>query len=433
MNSAALQASPEILRPRGTTPDIGLPLASRSLTIGLAAVPGLAIMSACNPLPFTSALVEGSAFLLAMVCLLREWRNSEPLHLPRLFFSAVLIPVVGWLQMLFLHSAYPFATLRAVLYWSAPAALILAGGRLLRQQKARSLLLSAIVWLGMAATAMEILQIYGYHRYEVTRTGYPVLSSNYYAELVELILPVVLTRAFRNHRYWWAHLALACLSVSTVLAAAARAGSVLVLIECIALAGMSYKENLSVRARWHKACVVLVLLAAGLTVLQGPVTLIHRLGEPDLLAVRSDVGRSAIAMAGSRPVTGYGLGSFPYVYPAFARFDNGYFVNHVHNDWLEALSDGGVVLFAALAAFVAISAWFGVRAVWGIGLAVLPVHAAVDFPMQRAGVVTLYAVIAAAAVAKCLQQYGQRATLQRLFLRSSRSMTISSHHPNPNF
>ena len=46
-------------------------------------------------------------------------------------------------------------------------------------------------------------------------------------------------------------------------------------------------------------------------------------------------------MAISRPIAGHGIGSFPYVYPAFARFDNGYFVNHAHNDWLEAFADGG--------------------------------------------------------------------------------------------
>jgi O-antigen ligase len=264
---------------------------------------------------------------------------------------------------------------------------------------------------------IEILQIYGYNRYEVTRTGYPLLSSNYYAELIELILPIVLMQAFRNGRYWWAHLALACLFVSTVIAAAARVGSVLVLMECIALAGLSYKETLSARVRWQKACVVLVLLAAGLIVLQGPVTLIHRLSESDVLAVRPDIDRSAVAMASSRPVAGYGLGSFPYVYPAFARFDNGYFVNHAHNDWLEAFADGGVLLLAALAAFVAISAYYGVRSVWGLGLAVLPIHAAVDFPMQRAGVVLLYAVIAAAAGATCLQHYGRPAIYKQFSLR----------------
>jgi O-antigen ligase len=417
MTSAALKAGPEILRPRGSTPDVGLSLLSKALVVGLAAVPGSAILSACDPSPLTSSLVEGSAFLLAMVCLLKEWRTSQPLQISILFLSSVLIPAIGSFQMLFLRPAYPFATLRSALYWAAPAALILAGSWLLRQRRARSLLLSSVTCVGLAATIMEILQIYGYHRYEVMRTGYPLLSSNYYAEVVELILPVVLLRAFRKGRYWWAHLALACLFVSTVIAAAARVGSVLVLMECIALAGMSYKEALSIRARWHKACVILVLLAAGLIVLQGPVTLIHRLGESDLMAVRPDVNRSAIAMASSHPVAGFGMGSFPYVYPAFARFDNGYFVNHAHNDWLEALTDGGVLLMAALAAFVTISAWYGVSAVWGFGLAVLPIHAAVDFPMQRAGVVLLYAVIAAAAGASRLQRYGKLATFQQFFLR----------------
>jgi O-antigen ligase len=400
MNPPMRQTGPEVRRPDRASPNLGLAPVSKLLTVCLAVVPGLAILSAWNPSTLSNIIVEMSAFVLAMICLGSEWRRHEPFHISQLSLSAALIPVIGCFQLLALRTAYPFATLRAVLYWSAVTAMVLAGEWLLRLRKARSLLLTSVAWLGVVATVMEILQIYGYRRYQVTKTGYPLLSSNYYAEMVELVLPVVLTRAFRDSRHWWAHLLLACLFVSTVIASAARVGSVLVLLECIVVAALSYKQSKSMPGRWHRACVTLVLLAAGLVVLQGPVTLIHRLGEADLMAGRSDISRSALAMVRSRPLTGYGLGGFPVVYPAFARFDNGYFVNHAHNDWLEALTDGGPVLLAALTAFVLVSAYSGLRATWGLGLAVLPLHAAVDFPMQRAGVVLLYAAIAAAASAR---------------------------------
>jgi O-antigen ligase len=398
------QAGPEIRRPQRSSPNLGLAPVSKVPTVCLAVVPGLAMLSAWNPSTLNSIIVETSAFVLAMVCLGKEWRRPESFHISQLFFCAALIPAIGCFQLLTLRTAYPFATSRAVLYWSAVTAMVFAGEWLLRLRKARSLLFASVAWLGLVATMMEILQIYGYRRYQVTKTGYPLLSSNYYAEIVELVLPLVLTRAFRDSRHWWAHLSLACLFVSTVFASAARVGSVLALLECIVVAALSYKQSKSMSGRWHEACLTLVFLAAALVVLQGPVTLIHRLSEADRMAGRSDISRSAVAMVRSHPLTGFGLGSFPVVYPAFARFDNGYFVNHAHNDWLEALTDGGPILLAALTAFVLVSACSGVRATWGLGLAVLPLHAAVDFPMQRAGVVLLYAAIAAAASARRRQR-----------------------------
>jgi O-antigen ligase len=420
MKLATLQSGHKSRRLIASCLNMRLETESKVLTICLAVVPGLAVLSAWSPSRSANALVETSAFVLAMVCLLRESRRPEPLNISPLFLCALFIPVIGCFQLLALRPAYPFATVRAVLYWAAVAAVVLAAEWTLRLRKARSLFLSALAWLGLVATFLEIFQIYGYHRFQVTATGYPLLSSNYYAEVIELTLPVVLARAFRDHRYWWANLLLACFFVSTVIAAAARVGSVLVLIECIGTAALSYREPSSMRGRWQTACIILVIVAAGLVVLQGPRTLIHRLGEADLMAGRSDIGESAVAMARSRPLTGYGLGNFSVVYPAFARFDNGYFVNHAHNDWLEALTDGGPVLLAVLGVFVLISAYCGTSATWGLGLAVLPFHAAVDFPMQRAGAMLLYAVIAAAATVRWLQRRGECTVYKWRYLRVSR-------------
>jgi O-antigen ligase len=381
-------------------------LADKFLIGWLALVPGLAVVSAWNPSPLASAAVEMCAFLLALATLLRVASKPEWLRHQPLFLTAAAIPVIGCMQLATGLPAYAYAGIRATLYWMAVAALVLAGEVLLNSRASRSLLLSFVSLLGLLATFVELQQIYGYHRYEVTTTGYPLLSSNYYAEIAELVLPVSLTRVFRDPKSWWVHLALACLMVSTVVAAAARVGSILVVVETVVVVGLNYGRTPFLRQRWKRACAVFVILAATLMALQGPSTLVNRLRDADPLAGRSDVARSTVDMIRSRPLTGYGVGSFPSVYPAFARFDNGYFVNHAHNDWLEAMAEGGPVLLAALAAFVGVASYFGVRSSWGLGLAVLPLHAVVDFPMQRAGVILLYAVIAAAASARRREIHG---------------------------
>jgi O-antigen ligase len=371
--------------------------------MGLVAIPTLAVISAWNPSSLSTAIAQMMAFLFALLCVAAQLMRPRSGNPSLLFASAVALPALGCLQLVLLQPAYRFATSQAILYWAAVAAIILAGEWLLGSSEARSLMLSAVIGLGLLATVLEVIQVYAYGRYQVTSTSYPLLSSNYYAELIEIILPIVLTRVFRDHRYYWVYLLIACLFVSTVIAAAARVGSALVLIESVVIIGLSYGGSPVTRRRWRVACTVFVLSTVALVFLQGPVTLVHRLREADPLAVRSDLTRSAISMINQRPLTGYGLGGFPVVYPAFARFDNGYFVNHAHNDYLEALVDGGPMLLVALVAFLVVSSSAAIRVTWAVGLLALPFHAAVDFPLQRSAVVMLYALIGSAATAKITQ------------------------------
>jgi O-antigen ligase len=185
-----------------------------------------------------------------------------------------------------------------------------------------------------------------------------------------------------------------------VISSAARVGSILVLVECIVITLVHANQVTSLSRRWKTIALPFALLAIASVLLQDPSNLLRRLKESDPLAGRTDITRSTVEIVRSRPLTGYGLGNFPEVYPAYARFDNGYLVNHAHNDWLEAMADGGPLLFVALAVFVAISGFAGIQSLWGLGLAILPLHAVVDFPFQRPAVALLYAVIAAAACAR---------------------------------
>jgi len=56
------------------------------------------------------------------------------------------------------------------------------------------------------------------------------------------------------------------------------------------------------------------------------------------------------------PLLGSGYGSFVYIYPSYTTRTNQGWVNHAHNDWLELLSDTGIVGFLiVLAAFILLS------------------------------------------------------------------------------
>jgi O-antigen ligase len=91
-------------------------------------------------------------------------------------------------------------------------------------------------------------------------------------------------------------------------------------------------------------------------------------------------------MIGSRPWTGFGLGTFSTVYPAYAHFDVGLTVDHAHNDWLEWAAEGGIV-FAFF--WLGLALWTlrpALRSVWGIGVVGTFLHCSVDYPFARFGI-----------------------------------------------
>ena len=88
-------------------------------------------------------------------------------------------------------------------------------------------------------------------------------------------------------------------------------------------------------------------------------------------------------MAREKPWTGFGLRTWPTVYPAYAIFDDGTFVNEAHNDWLQWAVEGGLPLLAAMLIFTALISLPAARSIWGLGLIAVLVHCLVDYPMQR--------------------------------------------------
>jgi O-antigen ligase len=129
------------------------------------------------------------------------------------------------------------------------------------------------------------------------------------------------------------------------------------------------------------------IIAAGLliiaTLVVGSSILLNRFSEHDPLAFRRRALLVAMRIIQARPWTGFGLGTWSAIYPAYSDYDELAFVNHAHNDWAEWAGDGGIP-FAALMGLVALRAvWLCRRAPWGIGIVSVVVHSLVDFPLQR--------------------------------------------------
>src|ERR1019366_10277259 len=68
----------------------------------------------------------------------------------------------------------------------------------------------------------------------------------------------------------------------------------------------------------------------------------------DRLAIVKD----SLKIVGERPILGWGLGTFPVVYPSFRSFYTNFFVNEAHNDYVQTAVETGVVGLAIACLFI---------------------------------------------------------------------------------
>jgi O-antigen ligase len=70
------------------------------------------------------------------------------------------------------------------------------------------------------------------------------------------------------------------------------------------------------------------------------------------LFYRQEIWKDTLKMFSERPILGAGLGAYEAVFPMYARHDGTFVVNYAHNDYLQALTDAGVVGGALALAFI---------------------------------------------------------------------------------
>jgi O-antigen ligase len=95
-------------------------------------------------------------------------------------------------------------------------------------------------------------------------------------------------------------------------------------------------------------------------------------------------------MVHDRPLTGFGLGAWSSAYPAYARYDDGTFVNQAHNDWAQWAAEGGVPFFLLMLIVVVALARPAWRSLWGLGLMAVFLHALVDYPFEQRPALAAY-------------------------------------------
>jgi hypothetical protein len=332
-----------------------------------------------------------------------------------------LIPLWGVVQILAHTTASSVETRQAVLRWGALAGVFFLSQTVARTREARRNILSAFL---LFATGMAVLCLTQLFTSEgrvlwIFPTGYPDVyatfpSYNNFAQFIELALPIALWRALREGwRSWWYALAGGVLYAS-VIGAASRAGTALCTAELLAMLAIGLVKlrdpETGMPSRSTTTMLVMVpVLAAAFTLAVGWERVWERFQQNDPYIVRREFIVAAVDMAKQRPLTGYGLGTFPEVYQRYAIKDFPFYANHTHNDWAEFAADGGVPFLLLVLIPFAACIPAAVRNPWGLGLVAVMLHACVDYPFPRPAVSGwMFAMLALLYMARMPEETSQR-------------------------
>ncbi len=308
------------------------------------------------------------------------------------------IPLWGLIQIIAHTTSSTFETRAAVLRWGALAGVFFLTQVAARERTARRNILSAFL---IFATVMAVLCMTQLFTSDgkvlwIFDSGYPDVyatfpSYNNYAQFIELALPIALWRALREGwRSWWYVLAGGIL-YGSVIGSASRAGAMLCTAEVLVMMVIGLVKlrdpKTGLPSRTTVSLVLMVpVLAAAFTLAVGWEHVWMRFQQNDPYLVRREFILAAVDMAKQRPLTGYGLDTFPAVYQRYAIKDFPFYANHTHNDWAEFAADGGIPFLLLLLIPFAAAVPTAIRNPWGLGLVAIMLHACVDFPFPRPAV-----------------------------------------------
>lgn len=312
---------------------------------------------------------------LGGVTALREIRLQRLFRGDRFTLTLCALPLVGVLQLIAGRSANSAATLEAVCLWVSMTLLFVAARHILHEPDRRRRFLDLAVRIGAVVTALSLLQfltsdgrIYWTIPTELPQVLGPFRNRNHFAAFVELVFPLAFLPFAATPRKRAVFGPIAAGMIAAVVVGGSRAGMALLAAEALLI--------LIRLRRWAAAGGFLAVLLAAV-----PFAAPDLLGRDD--GHRLEIYASTLDMIAAKPWTGWGLGTFEAVYPAFARFDNGLIVDHAHNDWLEWTAEAGIVAVIPLIILVIWSARAAWAHPWALGVPTIFLHALVDYPVHK--------------------------------------------------
>ncbi len=389
--------------------------------------------------PWSIFVIEVGAVLLSVLWLAKQWLDGEinvlgnPLFLPMAAFAGLIA-----LQLVLRRSAYTHDSIGEGLLYCAYALLcFLASQSLLRVSQARKIAVILTVY-GCLIAAFALLQgiapngkLYWMRHPRLGGWIYgPYVNHNHYAGLMELLVPIPLVISLSHLAHQKTRIAcgvVAAVMVGTIFLSGSRGGMLAIFVELAVIGVVLSRQKKSMRIAIGAGAfaVVLVSLLAWL----GGKELTTRVASISTEArgeisggMRLSIDRDTVQMFRQRPILGWGLGTFPVVYPQFRSFYTNFFVNEAHNDYLQLLSEMGLLGFGTMIWFFVllfrriprkIQQWpsnvsGAVTLACTLGISGILVHSLIDFNLQIPANAALFYVFCTIAAAPPLLQRSRK-------------------------
>lgn len=343
-------------------------------------------------------IVSAILFLVAAAYFSFPFGQRLTLSLPAV--CLLLMTCYGVVQTLWFPQKIVYYGWTGVLFWFTAAMIALLAMQLFRAPRIAARFRLAFIWFAAALCVLDLLEQASHttkYFWLIQSRYHAVFGSfaywNNFAEFVELALPITLWQGLARSKPSIPYLLMAAVQIGAVVASGSRAGTALVCIELLAVLVLAY-----LRFR-NKSFVFGAVLAVALSLVfvyaAGVDRVVAKWQQNDQLAVRRDINYSSLAMIRERPLTGWGLNTYVPVYPMFARYDDGTFVNRAHNDWLQWAAEGGIFFAGLMLVLFLWSIRPAYRSGWGIGVIAICLHAVVDYPFARLGVCAWYFALVA--------------------------------------
>jgi O-antigen ligase len=355
----------------------------------LAAVLFFGVLTLWVPGYWAVAVFEVGMFVLAAVAMFRSIRTPPRFAYP---LAPLLFAVLwGLFQWGTGRTVSPFETRIGLARWTTVLAVFITGWVLFQDERMHRWFRTAMLWFGFLVAVLATLQSFTaggrvfwiFQTEGIERVMGPILYYNHYAAFIELALPLAIYGSMTRKRESLVYACMAAAMYASVIACASRAGLILTSIEIVAVGALLWLRGRTSGRAVGRSLARVVLLLAVFTVVVGWGRIWERIQTPDPFATRREFDISSVHMIAARPWFGFGLGTWPTVYPAYAIIDTGKFANRAHSDWLEWTADGGLPFGIAMVTLFLWCVRSASGSVWGIGVIAVFLHATEDYPFSR--------------------------------------------------
>ncbi|HUO13939.1 MAG TPA: O-antigen ligase family protein [Verrucomicrobiae bacterium] len=383
-------------------------------------------------------LEAGAAALMLLWCCKQKVAGElkilwNPLFSPMLAFGALIL-----VQIVFRVSAYAHDTFSTALLYAAYAMLcFLSSQTLIRSSQAKKMALIFALY-GFAVAAMALMQgiapngkllwlrqprlggwIYGSY-----------VNHNHYAGLMELLVPIPLVLSLSRlvpEKERIAAGVAAAIMTGTIFLSGSRGGMLAIFAEFVFLATILLRQKKTARFAVGIAAFAVVLTSMlmwlGGKELSTRISSVSREAHTEISGgMRLSIDRDSLRMFRQKPIFGWGLGTFPVVYPQFRSFYTNFFVNEAHDDYMQLLTEFGIAGFAITLWFLVVLYRTGFRKLgnWThevsgavtvacmMGVTGILVHSFVDFNLQVPANAALFYVLGTMAASPRLLQKSKK-------------------------